>query len=62
MYLVVLLFTFFFFCRNKKGLLNFVSERIKLVFRINNTRYNFQKNKLPFKYLKPEFIGRILSN
>ena len=24
-------------CRNKKGLLNFVSERINLVYRINNT-------------------------
>ena len=46
-------------CRNKKGLLNFVSERINLVYRINNTRYNFQKNKLhvPFKHLKPQFIG-----
>ena len=53
------------FCRNEKGLLNFVSGRIillKLVYRINNTRYSFQKNKLPFKHLKPQFIGRILSN
>ena len=51
-------------CRNKKGLLNFVSERINLVYSINNTRYNFQKNKLhvPFKHLKPQFIGRILLN
>ena len=31
---------FSFFGRNEKGLLNFVSERIKLVYRINNTRYN----------------------
>ena len=47
------------------GLLNFVSERIiflKLVYRINNTRYSFKKNKLPFKLVKPHFIGRILSN
>ena len=53
------------FCRNEKGLLNFVSGRIillKLVYRINNTRYSFQKNKLPFKHLKPQFTGRILSN
>ena len=53
------------FCRNEKGLLNFVSGRIiflKLVYRINNTRYSFQKNKLPFKHLKPQFIGRKLSN
>ena len=55
MYHVVHLLFFFFclFCQNEKGLLNFVSERIKLVYRINNTRYNFQKNKLPFKHLKP---------
>ena len=50
----------FFFRRNEKGLLNFASGRIKLVYRINNTRYNFQKNKLPFKHLKPHVIGRIL--
>ena len=57
-----MLFTYSCFnCRNEKGLLNFVSERIKLVYRINNTRYNFQKNKLPFKRLKPQFIARILS-
>ena len=31
-----------FNCRNGKGLLNFVSERIKLVYRINNTRLAFQ--------------------
>ena len=43
-YLLVKLFTYScFICRNEKGLLNFVSERIKLVYRINNTRYNFQK-------------------
>ena len=35
---------------------------LKLVYRVNNTRYNFQKNKLPFKHLKPQFIGRILLN
>ena len=66
MYHVVHLFLFFFFfCRNEKDLFNFVSEKIiflKLVYRINNTRYSLQKNKLPFKLLKPQFIGRILSN
>ena len=58
-------YSFFLFCRNEKGLLNFVSERIiflKLVYRINNTWYNFQKNKLPFKLVKSHFTGRILSN
>ena len=40
-------------CRNEKGLLNFVSKRIKLVYRINNTQYKFQKNKLPLKHRKP---------
>ena len=30
-------------CQNKKGLLNFVSKRINIVYRINNTPYNFQK-------------------
>ena len=64
----IMLFTYYFFCfagTKKKGLLNFVSERIiflKLVYRINNTRYSFKKNKLPFKLVKPHFIGRILSN
>ena len=61
MYHVVYLFMSFF-AGTKKGLLNFVSVRIKLVYRMNNTRYNFQKNKLPLKHLKPHFIGRILSN
>ena len=45
------LFFFVLFCQNEKGLLNFISERIiflKLVYRINNTRYSFHKNKLPF--------------
>ena len=64
----IMLFTyysFFLFCQNEKGLLNFVSERIiflKLVYRINNTRCIFKKNKLPFKLVKPHFICRILSN
>ena len=31
-------FILFIFCRNEKGLLNFVRGRIKLVYRINNTR------------------------
>ena len=35
----------FFFCWYGKGLLNFVSERIKLVYRINNTRLAFQTSK-----------------
>ena len=58
-------YSFFLFCRNEKGLLNFVSERtvfLKLVYRIKNTWYSFKKNKLPFKLVKPHFIGRILSN
>ena len=62
-----MLFTYYFFdfAGTKKGLLNFVIERIiflKLVYRINNTRYSFKKDKLPFKLVKPHFIGRILSN
>ena len=44
MYHVVYLFMFFF-DRNEKSLLNFVSERIKLVYRINNTRLAFQTSK-----------------
>ena len=55
----------FLFCRNEKGLLNFVRERIiflKPVYRINNTWYSFQKNQLPFKLVKPHFIGHTLSN
>ena len=58
-------YSFFFVLPERKGLLNFVNERIillKLVYRINNTWYNFQKNKLPFKLVKPHFTGRILSN
>ena len=47
MYHVVHLLLFFCFAgTTKKGLLNFVSERIiflKLVYRINNTRYSFKK-------------------
>ena len=37
--------------RNEKGLLNFVSERIKLVYRITLLGTVFEKNKLPFKLL-----------
>ena len=51
-------YSFFFVCQNEKGLLNFVSERIiflKLVHRINNTRYSFHKNKLPFQTFKTTF-------
>ena len=48
-----MLFTYSCFnCRNEKGFLNFVSERIKLVYRINNTRYNFQKNQASFQTSK----------
>ena len=47
----IMLFTYYsffvcLFCRNEKGLLDFVSERIiflQLVYRINNTRYSFKK-------------------
>ena len=40
----IMLFTYSCFnCRNEKGLLNFVSEGIKLVYRINNTGYNVRK-------------------
>ena len=38
MYHVVHLFMFFFFACNEKGLLNFKSERTKLVYRVNSTR------------------------
>ena len=59
--LIHVFFLFVFFGRNEKGLLNFVSERIKLVYMINLiSRYSFQKNKLPLKLLKPQFIGSIL--
>ena len=62
----IMLFTynscFSFFCRNEKGLLNFICERIKLVYRINLLGTAFKKNMLPFKLLKPQFIGRILTN
>ena len=63
----IMLFTYHYFfglLEEKKGLLNFVGERIiflKLVYRIINTQYSFKKNKLPFKLVKPHFIGRILS-
>ena len=60
----IMLFTYYYFfvLPERK---NFVSERIiflKLVYRINITRYSFKKNKLPFKPVKPHFIGRIRSN
>ena len=61
MYHVVHLLLFFCFAGTKKtSLLNFVSERIiflKLVYRINNIRYSFKKNKLPFKLVKTTFYG-----
>ena len=36
----------FFFGRHEKGLLNFVIERVKVVYRINNTRLAFQTSNL----------------
>ena len=56
----IMLFTsFMFFCWNEEVLLSFVSERIKLFYRINLLGTAFkQKNKLPFKLLKPQFVGR----
>ena len=36
---------FFFCCWYGKGLLNFVSERIKLVYRVNNTLLAFRTSK-----------------
>ena len=41
-----------------KDLLNFVTKRIKLVYRINVPRTAFKKNELPFKLLKPRLIYR----
>ena len=39
--------------------MNFISERIKLFYRINLIGTAFkQKNKLPFKLLIPQFIRR----
>ena len=51
-------------CRNEKCLLNSVSERIKLVYRINLLGTAFTKKKAAFQneLLKPQFIGRILPN
>ena len=44
------LFFFLFFCRNEKGLLNFASERINVVYRINPVPCTaFEKHMLPFK-------------
>ena len=37
----------------------FLSESIKLVYRINLVGTAFKKNKPPFKLLKPQFIGCI---
>ena len=56
---------FHVFCRNEKVLLNFVSERIKLDYRMDLLGTALKKkkdNKQPFKLLKPQFIGRILPN
>ena len=66
MYLVIhLLFFFFLFCQNEKGLLNFVSERIiflKLVYKLTILGTAFTNISCLFNLLKPHFIGRILSN
>ena len=61
----IMLFTyFFFFCWNKKGLLNFVSERIiflKLVYRISNyTCYRGTQREYNSKRLKNSIVKRIL--
>ena len=57
---IMLFSKYMFFCRNEKGLLNFESERIKLVYRINLLSTAFKQNKLPFRLLKPQVIGHIL--
>ena len=41
--------------REFTGLLNFVRERIKHVYRIIFTRYSFKKNQLLFKLLKHNY-------
>ena len=41
--------------RNEKVLLNFVSERIKLVYRLTLLGTVFEKNMLPFKLLNHNF-------
>ena len=46
---VVHLIRVFFFRWYEKGLLNFVSERKMLVYRITNTRLAFQTSKPQFK-------------
>ena len=49
----IMLFTYSCFnCWNEKGLLNSVSERIKLVYRINNTRYLLPKQWAAFQTSK----------
>ena len=68
---VFLFFCFFcLFCPNEKGLLNFVSERIKLVYKINPVLCTaFKKHMLPFKLSNttiyrphtPELIGPYLN-
>ena len=47
-----------FNCRNKKGLLNFVSERIKLVYRINNTPYLLPTKLTAFRTSKTTIYKR----
>ena len=59
----IMLFTFSCFnCQNEKGLLKFVSERIKLVYGLTMLGTTCKKNKLPFTHLKLQFIGHTLSN
>ena len=55
MYYVVHLIHVFFFNLNEKGLLNFISEKIMLVYRINLLGTAFKK-RLSFKLLVPQFI------
>ena len=52
----IMLFTynscFSFFCRSEKGLLNFICERIKLVYRINLLGTAFKKKYATFQTSK----------
>ena len=52
------------FCWYEKGLLNFVSKRIKLVYRINTTHLAFQTSKTTIIVVLEVklFIGHILQN
>ena len=63
----IMLFTYYYFFvllerKRSVELCKRENNILKLVYRINNTRYSFTKNKLPFKLVKPHFVGRIVSN